>query len=487
MTTLFLSYSHEDGVWADAFASTLAAKGILLWRDIDHLDPGQVLTTEISRAIDRSQGYCVLLSHKSLDSWWVQAELSAAFARRGLDPSFRLFPILLEDNCVPRILSGLLYIDGRVGTPESIADRIAGKLQPLESSCGIELGDWEPILSAIEADQFVEEPASHRYGGWSKSYSQNYLPLSFPDHVPDSVSQVDSVSVTHWMIRGLCSLKRLFLRSSAYPDYLDRIDRRLTLARGYLLRHFDGKGAGLIQMTSTGETIRVDVRHSATFAKALLQLSHQRPAPIKQAINFCLQDLSVGDHRVPTHAERLHLIGLVRSRPDLRTSWMTNSRLDQIQSTLEENLCEMALAYESERGEARLFGHEKQWHMSGYYSWWVLDACGDMLIASSSDQTQKTLSSVHTGLRGLHVDLESHISGYPLTIHGSPDLGASAHIGEVLLRLWPADHRDTVERLSSYVAEQAFGKMVSDYKHAELLWSIPHFFERVETLRDEVG
>lgn len=487
MTTLFLSYSRQDALWANAFASSLEAKGIVLWRDVDHLDPGQVLTTEISRAIDRSEGCCVLLSHKSLDSWWVQVELSAAFTRRARDPSFRLFPILLEDNCLPTILSGLLYIDGRTGSPESFAELIAMKLRPLESSCNITLDDWEPILSAIEADQFVEDPASHQYGGWSRSYSQNHLPLAFPDRVPDSVSQVDSITVTHWMIRGLISLKRLLLQNRAHSDYLDRIERRLALASRYLMKHFDGQGAGLMHMTTTGEAIGPDVRHSATFAKALLQLSHQRLEPIKQAINFSLQDLSMGDHRAPTLAERLHLIGLLRSRPDLRMSWMIDSRLDQISSTLEESLCGMALPCESEGGDARLFGRDEQWHMSGYYSWWVLDACGDILIGSSSATTQKTLSSVLTGLDGLYVDLESGTSGYPLTIHGSPDVGASAQIGEVLLRLWPAAHMRTIHRLSSYIAGEVFGKKLSDYKHAELLWAIPQFFERVESLRDETG
>lgn len=485
MTTIFLSYSHQDAAWAKEFTVSLTKKEIVVWQDINQLEPGQVLTTEVSQAIEKSDGYCILLSRNSTASWWVQAELSAAFTRRATDPSFRLFPILLEDDCLPRILSGLLYIDGRSESPSTLANNIATKLQASELFNGTKDFDWKPILTLIEEDQFIEEPSSYRYGGWSKSYAKNYLPLAFPGHIPDSVSQIDSITVTHWVIRGLCSMKRLILRSHNNYEYLNRIEKRLTLARHYLLKHFDGIGAGLIHMSAMGESIHTDVRHSATFTKALIQLSHERLQPIKKAINFSLHDLSMGDCRAPTYAERLHLVSILRARPDLRTSWMSDSCLNQIQSILEKALCDMAHDYECKNGNAMLFGHQEQWHMSGYYTWWVLDACGDILLESSNTRTQTILSKILVGLNGLKYDINTSTCSFPLTLHGSPDLGATAHIGEILLRLWPISHMDLVDRLMSYIVEKTWSKDFLNYNHTELIWAIPQFIERVETIKCE--
>lgn len=487
MSKVFLSYCHKDAAWAEALSTALARKGLSLWRDTECIEQGQAITTEVSRAIDDSAGFCVLLSKQSGGSWWVQAELSAAFARRAVDPSYKLFPIRLDEESVPRILSGLLYIDGRSASPEEIAEQILAVFHPAGSFVTKTGVDWETILSAIEDDQFTDQPGSHHYGGWSKSYSQNYLPLAFPSRVPDSVSLDDSITVTHWMIRGLCCLKRLLVRWRLHPEYIHRIDTRLNLARNYLFKHFNGEGAGLIHMTATGEEIVAHVRHSAVFAKALLQLSHERPEPIRRAMSFSLFDLSQGDGRVPTFGERLHLVGVLRSRPDLWSPWMSSARLDELQCTLEEGLVSLAHTYESEQTSLELFGHEEQWHVAGYYSWWVLDACGDILRRSTNQRTLDTLSRVHSGLASLRLDLNGESSAFPLSLHGGPDLGASAHIGEVLLRLWPAAHIEDIDRLASYVTSQASPESLKHYRHIELLWAIPHFLERLECVRQEAA
>lgn len=482
---LFLSYSHADIVWAREFSEYLSGQDISVWRDTERMEFGQILTREVTTAIEDSDGYCILITKQSMDSWWVNAELSAAFSRRASNPSYHLIPILLEDDCLPNLLTGLLYLDGRSRGPESVAKDVAATLLGHGQSNG-DLDLWEQVLRGIEKDQFTEEPSSMKYGGWSKSYSISYLPIAFPERLLDSVSSDDSVTVTHWVMRGLLSLRRMLRKSNVKSSLLPRVDKCLTLGRQYLLRHFDGQGAGLFRATTTGISISRDVRHSATFAKALLQLSHERLEPIQKAIAYSLEDLSEGDGRPPTLAERLHLVGLLWSRPYLRANWMSDSFLMETQAKLEDSLMSVAFPCEVKGARAKLFGEEDRWWMAGYYTWWVLDACGEMLLTSSRRVCQDTIPDILKGLHGLAFTSGEQVS-FPLTIDGTPDLGTTAHIGEILLRLWPAEHMQWLSGLEKYLTESISSNGLDSYTHTEFLWAIPHFYERLGALKEEIG
>lgn len=168
--------------------------------------------------------------------------------------------------------------------------------------------EWNALVLAIERDQFRDEPKSHRFGGWSKAFALYYLPLAFPDQVPDTVSSDDSISVTHWVVRGLCSLRRILSQAPDQNKTLARIETLLSLARTYLVKHFDGRGAGVIRRTAEGETLELSVRHSATFVKAMLQLGYAPIEDIRNSIEFSLLHFDLNDHRLSSYAEIYHLI-----------------------------------------------------------------------------------------------------------------------------------------------------------------------------------
>src|SRR5213593_2614396 len=89
---IFLSYSHKDRPWVEAFTRTLEGAGVRAWFDAANLSPGERWDELTQDALRKSQTLVVILSHNSVDSPWTFFELGAAFA-----DGKRIIPILVED------------------------------------------------------------------------------------------------------------------------------------------------------------------------------------------------------------------------------------------------------------------------------------------------------------------------------------------------------------------------------------------------------
>jgi hypothetical protein len=111
MTSIFLSHSWTDKFFAKKLAEKLAEYGIEVWIDEAEIRVGESIIQKISDAIKKTDYVAVILSHNSVDSEWVQKELSLAISREIAEEKVKVLPILLEKCSIPEFLKDKLYAD----------------------------------------------------------------------------------------------------------------------------------------------------------------------------------------------------------------------------------------------------------------------------------------------------------------------------------------------------------------------------------------
>ncbi len=77
----FISYSHEDKKFARRIHDTLQGRGIRCWLDEKQIRPGDHIHDAVDRGIRLWDKVILCASKDSLNSWWVEKELSKAFAK----------------------------------------------------------------------------------------------------------------------------------------------------------------------------------------------------------------------------------------------------------------------------------------------------------------------------------------------------------------------------------------------------------------------
>ena len=77
----FISFSHADKAFAQRIFDALQARGVRCWLDEKRLLPGDDIYEEVNRGIKLSDKLLLCCSKSSLESWWVDNEISTAFAK----------------------------------------------------------------------------------------------------------------------------------------------------------------------------------------------------------------------------------------------------------------------------------------------------------------------------------------------------------------------------------------------------------------------
>ena len=99
----FISYSHADSSFAIKLYDSLQDQGVRCWLDRKDLLPGDNLYSGISSGIRSGDRILLCASKSALTSWWVDNELSIAFAkeqeawRGGQGQASLLIPLNLDD------------------------------------------------------------------------------------------------------------------------------------------------------------------------------------------------------------------------------------------------------------------------------------------------------------------------------------------------------------------------------------------------------
>ncbi len=133
-------------------------------------------------------------------------------------------------------------------------------------------------MQKILRDRWTKSDAK---GGWGHTYRENFLPLLYPNTIPEGISSTpDSITFTAWVLEGLaCLVRPLGTRISDFPW----VESLLREAKGYLDLHYDAQtgGSGPVIRGTAGDLLKhVNIRHTAAAVKAAFFV----PACLEQAM-----------------------------------------------------------------------------------------------------------------------------------------------------------------------------------------------------------
>ena len=119
---VFLSYNSSDIKFAKSIFEELRNRGIRVWFDKVEINPGDDVQARLDQGLSESQSIVILLG-ESLGPWQT-LEVKDGI-RECVYKGRPQFPILLkgaDENAVPRLLRGLMYLDLREAEPYTEAD-----------------------------------------------------------------------------------------------------------------------------------------------------------------------------------------------------------------------------------------------------------------------------------------------------------------------------------------------------------------------------
>lgn len=98
---VFISYSHQDTAFVSLFAGLLLHFDIQFWKDSKDIPVGGPILKSIYDGIKNTSHFCCIISSASVESRWVEEELSQAKHRSIDDPGLSLVPILIDPVEIP--------------------------------------------------------------------------------------------------------------------------------------------------------------------------------------------------------------------------------------------------------------------------------------------------------------------------------------------------------------------------------------------------
>lgn len=145
----FISYSRQDKDFAYWLHDCLTKKGIECWLDEKMIAPGDKIVNEIDKGIKQRDKLLLCCSEHSLNSWWVNDEISKTFAKEA-----KLWKECQEEGLVliPLNLDGYMFSwDGAVAN--RLTDRLAPSFVGWKSGLSEYQIEINQIIKALKIDR----------------------------------------------------------------------------------------------------------------------------------------------------------------------------------------------------------------------------------------------------------------------------------------------------------------------------------------------
>ena len=153
----FISYSHQDKVFARRLHDTLQGKGIRCWLDEHQILPGQKIHVEVDRGIRIWDKVLLCCSKQSLTSWWVNNEIELAIQKEQSLWKERGEEVLA---LIPLNLDGYLFNpEWHNGWKGQITERLAADFRGWEKDNSIFEKQVERVVKALQTGDTGRERA----------------------------------------------------------------------------------------------------------------------------------------------------------------------------------------------------------------------------------------------------------------------------------------------------------------------------------------
>jgi uncharacterized protein YjbI with pentapeptide repeats len=151
----FISYSHSDKSFARRLHNDLQARGIRCWLDEKQLLPGDKIHERIDQGIRVWDKVLLCASKESLNSWWVDNEVTTALEKeRNLSTADEKKLVLIPLN-----LDGHLFRDDfEWGWKSQVTSRLAANFKGWKKNNAKFEEQFELVVKALKTKQTREPP-----------------------------------------------------------------------------------------------------------------------------------------------------------------------------------------------------------------------------------------------------------------------------------------------------------------------------------------
>ncbi|SFB31125.1 SIR2-like domain-containing protein [Flavobacterium swingsii] len=281
MAKVFISHSTQDKKFVRFLASKLNEDGIQTWIDDKELAIGDNIAEKINYTISKIDYFIIVLSKSSVNSKWVNFELSATRLNEISKNQNIILPILIEDCEIPYSLSNRLFLDFRY----SFDDSYQKLLNALNSNS---------TKNYQETDRAIDKFEPHSYEFQIKNLQEEYDNGNLTLFCGAGISYDAGIPTWNTLLKSL--LKAVYDGNHDIPDIDTRLanlfQKRINVSPLILAQYLKtllGK-----KFTSTvRDTLYKECNDLSKTVDSISELSRQKRnrKPLKAIITFNFDDL----------------------------------------------------------------------------------------------------------------------------------------------------------------------------------------------------